>query len=161
MCFDAGVSFGKAALQMIEVFGEPPNWDDYSPESERTLAVNQYFDLNAKLGGRTFFMVNKDGRMVHTPVKDWIHKNRNSGFYEFKNVDSQANPGHFHDFWLLTRDITEEEKARLDACLSTPCFWDVDLAPYATDSHKFLAYRRIQYTANELVAITDIVTNEF
>lgn len=30
------MSFGKAALDMLDVFGEPPNWEDYSPESEYT-----------------------------------------------------------------------------------------------------------------------------
>ena len=38
-CWGAGESFGANAMDMIEVFSAPPNFDDYAPESDETAAV--------------------------------------------------------------------------------------------------------------------------
>ena len=58
-CLNEGEEFGEHATDMINIFSEPPDFNDYSPDSEMTKSIAQYYTLNADLGGETFFMVNK------------------------------------------------------------------------------------------------------
>ena len=70
------------------------------------------------------------------------------------------------DFWLLARSgLTADEKSELELCQAQApggedCYWDLNLEKYSTDSHKFIAYRALSYTASTVIQVTDEVTNE-
>ena len=65
---------------MLNVFGAPPNWEEYYPDPDAgvpdgdvyTPLIEGYFSIDAKLGGETFFLVNKEGKEVPTPAREWI-----------------------------------------------------------------------------------------
>ena len=50
-CYTTAVQFGAAAVNMIDVFSGPPDFELYSPEADETLAVSQFYNLTAELGG--------------------------------------------------------------------------------------------------------------
>jgi len=66
---------------MLATFAEPPNWADYEPDPADEVAADEiyteaimaYFNIQAPLGGRSFFLVNKDGEEIPTPVVEWVN----------------------------------------------------------------------------------------
>ncbi len=87
---------------MIKIFSEPPNWDKYSPESEATQAVTQYYDFSSELGSPDFFVINKKGTAVKTPTMDWINTQKHDGFYKIKNIERTHYGEYRTDLWILT-----------------------------------------------------------
>ena len=65
---------------MLNVFGTQPNWEEYYPDPDAgvpdsqvyTGSIEPYFSIDSKLGGETFFLVNKEGKEVPTPAREWI-----------------------------------------------------------------------------------------
>ena len=87
-------------------------------------------------------------------------------------MNDTDNPGFYHDVWLLTRELTDDEKEELDTCQAAAdapsdnvddnaCYWNENVEKYTTDSHRFLAYRKIKYTSKTMTELKDIVTRIF
>ena len=80
-CLTDSETHGGAAVAMLAIFADEPTWDDYEPDpalgvdpaDQHTDKIRAYFQISAPLGGKTFFLVNKDGVEVPTPTIGWVN----------------------------------------------------------------------------------------
>ena len=81
----------------------------------------------------------------------WLTSQKSEKYYKIPGIEASEGSGFYSDLYILTRDLTDEEHAELSG--PPTCCWSTVYEKYtsSTDASKFVAYRRVRYTANQVV----------
>ena len=101
---------------MYAVFDKPPDWSKYNETGKRTKCVKNFFDVE---DGPSFLTFGPNDTV--TPTKNWTDHQSNSGYYQILNFWNKTENDEFKvDLMILTKDLTEADKADLQKMSSDP-----------------------------------------
>ena len=99
---------------MIQIFSQPPAFDDYDLSKSKTEHVEHYFEENSLNGGPTLLSLESE-LITHiiVPVEDWLYNavTDSLSYYSLYNIGvAEMQDNERIDLWFITNGLNFEEQ---------------------------------------------------